>query len=163
MSSIDGSKIREVKEERPNFDRYALELCLMVSRRATCRHRSQGAVIVKDQRVLATGYNGAAPGIKDCLERGFCQKSEGLSCLAEGLHGESNAIASAARLGIPIKDAKMYCTFSPCRACSNLIKAAGIIEVCYMFVYDGFPSGPEYLKSLGVQVTKIEWEDSNAR
>jgi len=140
------------KTQRVSFDTCAMAMCYTVALRATCRHREQGAVIFKDRRVISCGYNGAPPGIKNCLERGFCSKAKGLPCLAEGLHGESNAIITAARLGISVEGATLYCIYSPCRVCANMIKTAGITEVVYESVYDGFPEGPAYLKYLGIKV-----------
>lgn len=144
-----------VKEHRPSLDEYFLQLAKVVASRSTCRHRDQGAVIVRDKRVLATGYNGAPPGVADCLQRGYCSKDKGLPCCAEGLHGESNAIASAARMGVPVDEATIYCLYSPCRSCCNLLKSAGIVEVKFKEVYEGFPEGPEYLERMGIGVSGL--------
>lgn len=143
------------KTSRVSFDNYIMQICHTVAARATCRHRDQGAVIVKNRRIISTGYNGAPPGVADCLERRYCSKAEGLSCLAEGLHGESNAIITAAKEGISVSGATLYCVYSPCRSCCNILKTAGIVEVVYEEVYENFLEGPEYLKSLGVDVRKI--------
>lgn len=143
------------KTSRISFDDYIMQICHAVAARATCRHREQGAVIVKKKRIISTGYNGAPPGVKDCLERGFCSKGRGLPCLAEGLHGESNAIITAANEGISIHGTVLYCVFSPCRTCCNMLKTAGVIEVVYGEIYDSFPEGPEYLKTLGVMVRRL--------
>lgn len=149
-----------VKLTRPTFRKYMMAVCRAVATRATCRHRNQGAIIVKDKRILATGYNGAPPGVKDCLERGFCFKAEGGVCLAEGLHGESNAIISAAKAGIAIEGADLYCVYSPCISCCNMLKVAGIHSVYYSEVYSGFPDGPVYLETLGITVERIQEEDN---
>ena len=149
----------EPKTSRIPFDDYIMLICHTVALRATCRHREQGAVIVRDKRIISTGYNGAPPDVIDCLERGFCSKAKGLPCLAEGLHGESNAIITAAREGIPVKGATLYCVYSPCRSCCNMIKTANIDHVIYEEVYDGFPEGPGYLLNLGIlaeKTTKIK-------
>lgn len=139
-----------VKETRPNFDEYIFNICASVASRATCRHRDQGAVIVEDMSIISTGYNGAPRGEKDCIELGYCSKAQSLPCRAEGLHGESNAIISAARRGVGVKGATMYCVYSPCRACCNMIKNAGITTVIYQEIYDDFTEGPEYLRALGI-------------
>lgn len=142
----------ETKTSRISFDEYVMAICHAVAARATCRHREQGAVITKDKRIISTGFNGAPPGVQDCLERGYCSKEmKNLPCLAEGLHGESNALITAAKEGISVNGSVLYCIFSPCRSCCNMIKTAGITEVVYGEVYDGFPSGPEYLESLEVR------------
>ncbi len=143
------------KQSRISFDAYAMQICRTVALRATCRHRSQGAIIVKDRRIMATGYNGAPPGVRDCLERGFCSKEKGDECMAEGLHGESNAIVSAARAGIKVKGATLYCIYSPCRTCCNMMRTAGVTVLIFEQVYDGFPDGPRYLISLGMGVYKL--------
>ncbi len=138
------------KESRINFDEYAMKVCHAVALRATCRHRDQGAIIVHDRRIVSAGYNGAPPGVEDCLQKGYCSKAEHLPCLAEGLHGESNALLSAAKAGVEVEGATLYCLYSPCRACCNMIKTAGIKAVVYEQVYDGFAEGPKYLSHLGV-------------
>lgn len=150
------------RTERISFDEYAMAICHTAALRSTCRHRCQGAIIVKDRRIISMGYNGAPPGVKDCLERGYCSKAEGLPCLAESLHGESNAIISAAKTGISISGAHLYCVYSPCRSCCNMIKSAGITRVYYEDVYDGFPEGPEYLIQLGVQCKNCEVKNGEA-
>lgn len=143
------------KTSRISFDYYIMQICHAVAARATCRHREQGAVIVKNKRIISTGYNGAPPSVTDCLERGYCSKAEGSPCLAESLHGESNTLVTAAREGISVNGAVVYCIYSPCRACANMLKTAGIAEVVYEELYDGFPEGPEYLESLGVRARKL--------
>ena len=148
------------KQSRISFDAYAMRICHTVALRATCRHRNQGAIIVKDRRIMATGYNGAPPGVKDCLERGFCSKEKGYECLAEGLHGESNAILSAAKAGVRIEGATLYCIYSPCRACCNMIKTAGIEIVVFERAYNKFPGGPRYLQLLGLKVYR-HWKGDN--
>lgn len=144
------------KTSRAPFDDYIMRICHAVAARATCRHREQGAVIVRGKRIISTGYNGAPPGVKDCLERGYCSKQNGRSCLAEGLHGESNAIITAAHEGTSVDGTVLYCVYSPCRSCCNMLKTAGIVEVVYEQTYDGFPEGPRYLASLGVRVRKLK-------
>lgn len=149
--------VRQVttKTSRISFDDYIMRICHAVAARATCRHREQGAVIVKNKRIVSTGYNGAPPNVMDCLGRGYCSKERNLPCLAESLHGESNAIITAAREGISVDGTTLYGVYSPCRGCCNMLKTAGIVEAVYEEVYDGFPEGPEYLESLGVKVRKL--------
>jgi len=133
-----------------------MHVCYAVSKRATCRHREQGAVIVKNKRIISTGYNGTVPGVEDCLERGYCSKEKGRGCLAESLHGESNAIITAAREGISVDGSTLYCIYSPCKGCCNMLKTAGILEVTYEYIYENFLEGPEYLLNLSVKVRKLE-------
>lgn len=117
---------------RPNWDEYFLNIAKEVAKRATCPRASVGAIIVKDNRILTTGYNGAAPGEPHCMEVG---------CLIENdhcervIHAETNAIAQAARFGIPINGATIYYWDSlgrpseSCHKCSQLMKAAGISRI----------------------------------
>ncbi len=146
------------KQSRISFDAYAMQICHTVALRATCRHRDQGAIIVKDRRIVATGYNGAPPGMEDCLQSGFCSKEEELPCRAEGLHGESNALISAAKAGVSIAGATLYCIYSPCHACCNMIKTAGIDTIVFEDIYDKFPEGPRYLMTLGVKTCILSAE-----
>lgn len=143
-----------MKTGRPNLDLYFMRITRTVASRSTCLHRDQGAVIVKDGRILSTGYNGAPSGQPHCIDLKSCAKDKGLGCRAEGLHGESNAIASAAKMGVSVDGATIYCVYSPCKACCNLLKSAGIVEVKYDKLYDGFPEGQLYLESLGIRTTR---------
>ncbi len=141
-----------MKTSRPSLDEYFMRIAYIVASRSTCLHRDQGAVMVRDGRILSTGYNGSPPGQPHCIDLGSCQKEKGLECRAEGLHGESNAIASAAKMGVSVDGATVYCVYSPCEACCNLLKSAGIVEVKYAEVYDGFPVVALYLEELGIKV-----------
>jgi len=145
-----------MKTDRPTLDGYLMQVARVVASRSTCRHRSQGAVITRNGRILSAGYNGAPSGTRHCTDLQYCAKDSGFYCRAEGLHGESNAIASAAKEGTSTEGATIYCIYSPCIACCNLLKSAGIIEVKYLEVYDGYPDGPLYLESLGIKSTLIE-------
>lgn len=140
---------------RSSIDGYFIQLAHLVSTRSTCRHRQQGAVLVRDRRVISTGYNGAPSGVEHCTDVGRCAKEAKLPCKAEGLHGESNAIAFAARAGIPTEGTTMYTVYSPCYACCNLMKSAGIVAVKYDKVYENFHVGPAYLRSLGIEVEEV--------
>lgn len=137
-------------DTRPSKDQYFMSLAKMAATRSTCLHRHQGAVIVKDNCVVSTGYNGSPPGVYHCSET-ICTKGTVGICRAEGLHGESNAIVFAAKLGISVAGATLYCVYSPCRGCCNIIKTAGIKEVVYGELYDKFTECPLYLtKTLGI-------------
>ncbi len=140
---------------RPTKDKYFIDMARIAGSRSTCLHRHQGAVLVRDHRVISTGYNGCPPGAEHCEDIGWCAKDEGVPCRAEGLHAETNAVVSAAKMGISTKDAVCYCIYSPCRTCCNILKSAGIITVRYTDVYENFEEGPKYLRSLGIRVEKI--------
>ncbi len=148
----------EQKTTRPTLEDTYLKMAKVMGTRSTCRHRDQGAVLVKNGHIVSVGYNGAAPGQPHCIDLQYCRKAEGLPCRAEGLHGESNALAFAAKLGISVSGATLYSVYSPCRTCCNMLKVAGIVSVIYTEVYTGFIDGPKYLKELGVWSTIIEPE-----
>lgn len=118
--------------KRPDWELYFLEIAKAVSTRATCPRASVGAVIVKNQRILSTGYNGAAPGEPHCIDVG-CEM-ENNHC-QRAIHAETNAVAQAAKHGIAIDGATLYYWDSlnrpaeSCVKCMQVIKAAGIVEI----------------------------------
>lgn len=123
---------------RPTFDEYFLAIAKIVSIRADCRRAQHGCVIVKDNRIVAAGYNGSEPGGKSCLEgecpRGLLSAEELVHLSADysnciALHAEQNAIAFADHHDTV--GATIYITGAPCDGCSKLIKAAGILRVVY--------------------------------
>ncbi len=130
----------------------------MVAKRSTCLRRQVGAIIVKDKRILATGYNGAPSGLRHCEEVGCIREKEDIPSgqrheLCRGLHAEQNAIIQAAYHGISIKDSTLYCTNSPCVICAKMIINAGIKEVIYEEGYDD-PLAMELLKEAGIKVER---------
>lgn len=108
---------------RPDWDTYFLDLAKSVATRATCLRKQVGCVIVRDRRVLTTGYNGSAPGDAHCLDVG-CEMVNG-HC-ARTIHAEANAIAQAARHGVGLVGATAYVTLQPCSACNKILRSAGV-------------------------------------
>ena len=124
---------------RPSWDEYFMDIVNLIARRSTCLRRSVGAVLVKDKRILATGYNGAPSGLKHCSEVGCLRKdidSGERHELCRGLHAEQNAIIQAAIHGISISGATLYCTNHPCSICLKMLINAGIVEVVYQNDYN---------------------------
>ncbi len=131
-------------EVSKKWDKRFMELAQTIATWSSCyqSNRHVGAVIVKDKRVLATGYNGAPVGVKSCEEKGECiRKKLNIAsgtqheiCFA--VHAEQNAIAQAAKLGINIQGATLYCTHQPCVICAKIIINAGISKVIYK---EGYP------------------------
>ncbi|MDD3398780.1 MAG: cytidine/deoxycytidylate deaminase family protein [Candidatus Methanomethylophilaceae archaeon] len=122
--------------ERPDNDTYFMRMAELVSTRSTCIRRAVGAVIVKEKRVLTTGYNGSPRGSKHCAEMG-CVRDE-LSVpsgtrheLCRGVHAEQNAVVQAAYFGVSIKDSTIYSTTFPCSMCAKILINAGISELVY--------------------------------
>ncbi len=119
---------------RPTWDEYFTGIANLVAERSTCLRRRVGALIVKDKRILSTGYNGTPTGITHCCETG-CRREE-LKVpsgqrheLCRGLHAEQNAVIQAAYHGVSIKDSIIYCTHEPCSVCAKIIINSGIREV----------------------------------
>lgn len=126
----------EEQKERPSWDEYFMDIVTLVSRRSTCLRRSVGAVLVKDKRILATGYNGAPSGLRHCLEVGCLREQLNIRSgerheLCRGLHAEQNAIIQSALHGVSLKGATLYCTNHPCIICAKMIINAGIVRVLY--------------------------------
>ena len=112
-----------------------MEIAHLVATRATCPRRSVGAILVKDRRILATGYNGAPRGISHCPDHGSTTDWPG-GCLRAGhciraLHAEQNALLQAAMIGTPCEGATIYVTCQPCNMCAKMIINAGIEKVIY--------------------------------
>lgn len=116
-----------------------MELAEVISKWASCyqEDRKIGAIIVKNKRIVTTGYNGAPAGIRTCVERGEClRKKRGIESgthaeICYAIHAEQNAIIQAARLGISIDGATLYCTHQPCVICAKMIVNSGIRRVVY--------------------------------
>ncbi|MGC8658496.1 MAG: deoxycytidylate deaminase [Desulfomonilaceae bacterium] len=129
---------------RPTWHEYFMMLAKLVSVRSTCNSRKIGAVIVRNNRILATGYNGAVHGAPHCSDKGpnFClRRSIGAHdaekynyCLSS--HAEVNALNQAARFGISLEKATLYCTLEPCNWCFKQLIQAGIREIYYETPYD---------------------------
>lgn len=119
---------------RPDWDEYFLEIANLVSHRSTCLRRRVGAVLVKDKRILATGYNGVPSKIRHCAEVGCIREKLNVPSgerheLCRGLHAEQNAFLQAALHGTSVKDACLYSTTQPCSICAKMIINAGITEI----------------------------------
>jgi dCMP deaminase len=128
------SKSRSSRDTRPSWDEYFLGIADLISKRSTCLRRSVGAVLVKDKRILATGYNGAPSKIKHCSEVGCIREKLKIPSgerheLCQGLHGEQNAFLQAALHGTSVKDAILYSTTQPCSICAKMLINAGIKEI----------------------------------
>ena len=122
--------------KRPSIDEYFMKMAHLAASRSTCLRRKVGAVIVKENRVLSTGYNGAPKGLPHCEEVGCLRKDKNIPSgerheLCRGVHAEQNAIIQAAVFGTSIKDAKIYSTNLPCVVCTKLLINASITEIIY--------------------------------
>lgn len=119
-------------QDRPSWDEYFMQITLQVAKRSTCPRAAVGAVIVRDKRILTTGYNGAPIGLPHCTEVG-CLMVDG-HCLRT-LHAEQNAIIQAALHGVSVDGGTLYVTHQPCNTCAKMIINAGIDRVIYGGAY----------------------------
>jgi dCMP deaminase len=146
--------------KRPSWDEYFLEMSDLVSKRSTCLRRRVGAVIVKDKRILATGYNGAPSGLKHCVEIGCLRQKLNVPSgerheLCRALHAEQNALIQASLYGISVKGSTLYATTQPCVICAKMLINAGIKEIV---VACGYPDklAMDFLKQAKIKIRSIE-------
>jgi len=148
------------------WDKRFMQMCDLIGTWASCYKpdRKMGCVIVKNKRILTTGYNGAPAGIKTCVERGECMRvklgipSGQQAQLCYAVHAEQNALIQAAKLGLSVDGATLYVTYRPCVICAKLIINAGIRRVVYRYDYpDEFAL--ELLNEAGVLLEKYDLED----
>ena len=145
---------------RPSWDEYFMEMAELTAKRSSCLRRNVGAVIVKDKRAIATGYNGAPMGLAHCEEKGGCLRQQlGVPSgqrheLCRALHAEQNAIIQAATSGQSIDGATIYVTHQPCVICAKMIVNSGIKRIV---VKEGYPDelAIEILDEAGLKVEKI--------
>ena len=148
---------------RPSWDDYFLNIAEVVRTRSTCLRRKVGALLVRDRRILTTGYNGPPPGITHCSELDGCLREQmkipsgERAELCRAIHAEANAILQAALHGVAISGAVLYCTNAPCSGCAKLLIGAG---VRMMIVMEGYPDelAAQLLSDAGVIV---EWRPRN--
>lgn len=144
---------------RPTWDEYFLEMARVIATRSTCLRRQVGALLVRDKRVLATGYNGAPAGLPHCEEVG-CRRAElGVASgtgweLCRGLHAEQNAIIQGALHGVSVRGSVLYCTTQPCVICAKMLINAGVQRVVYEGDYADELS-LEMLQQAGVELVRF--------
>jgi dCMP deaminase len=137
--------------ERPSWDEYFLTIADAVAKRSTCLRRRVGAVLVRERRILTTGFNGAVRGQPHCLDVG-CDLEDG-HCV-RAVHAEMNAVVQAALHGVSTMGATLYCTSSPCHACTKVLLNAGVREVVYRDPYDD-PRARALWAAAGVAVRRV--------
>lgn len=140
---------------RPSYDQMYMAIAEIVALRSTCLRGRVGAVITKDTRIISIGYNGAPSKIGQCDQYGCIIDSEKGGCIRT-IHAEQNAIAYASRIGIPIENAAIYVTVSPCIDCAKLIIASGIKRLVYLQEYRN-SYALEYLELSGLEVEQLNY------
>ena len=154
----------ETKLERPSWETYFMEIASLVAKRSTCIRRAVGAILVKDKRILATGYNGAPSGIRHCIDAGCLRDQLHVASgqrheLCRGIHAEQNAIIQAAYHGASIKGATLFCTNLPCLICTKMIINAGIEKIYYQSGYADEMS-QNMLKEAGIECTRFKSDEN---
>lgn len=146
--------------KRPSWDEYFLDVAKLVAKRATCLRRSVGAVLVKDKRILATGYNGAPAGLKHCAEVGCLRQKLNIPSgqrheLCRALHAEQNALIQASLYGISVKGSTLYSTCQPCLICAKMLINAGIKGIV---IASGYPDklAADFFKQAGIKIKKVK-------
>jgi len=163
VDTVLGEVSEEFKTGRPNWDDYFMAIAKMVAARSNCVKRKVAALIIKDKRIISTGYNGTPRGTRNCDDKGcprcnnFAESGKSLEdCYCS--HGEENAIVQAAYHGIAIKGGTLYTTFSPCLLCTKMIINAGIIEVIYNAKYPIADAPIVLLREAGIIVRQHKVE-----
>jgi len=167
--------IRKIKEKdlRPSWEEYFIQIAQLVATRSTCLRRKVGAILVKDKRILSTGYNGAPRKLAHCAEVGCLRDKLKVGCLRDklkipagerqeicrGLHAEQNAIIQAALYGISIKGAVLYCTHQPCITCAKMLINAGIKKIIFQGKYPD-SLARKILEEARIELVKIGDKDA---
>jgi len=149
---------------RPEWDEYFMLLAKLAAIRSTCLSRPAGAVIVLDQQVLATGYNGSMPGVAHCTDEGVCFRrsfragEDDKYDVCRAIHAEANAIAQAARRGVSIEGGTVYTTLAPCFVCTKLMASARIRRVVYEHEYESPDRQRDAMWRQAIEEAGIEYE-----
>ncbi len=143
---------------RPSWDAYFMGITELVATRSTCLRRKVGAILVKDKRILTSGYNGAPTKVPHCIETGCLREQLNVPSgekheLCRGVHAEQNAIIQAANHGITVKGSVLYCTNQPCSICAKMIINAGIKKIYFKHGYND-PLAEEMFKQAGIALIK---------
>ena len=153
--------MNEEKYVRPNWDEYFMEICRTVAKRATCDRGRSGCIIVKDNQILVSGYVGAPAGLPHCDEVGHRMKkmvhedgSVTQHCVRT-VHAEQNALCQAAKRGIAIDGATLYCKMTPCRTCAMLIINCGIKRIVCEMKYHDSKDSLEMFEEAGVEIIHL--------
>ena len=159
IDTLVGRLLRDVP--RPGWDQYFMDIAKVVSSRSNCMKRKVAAVIVRDKRIISTGYNGTPRGTRNCNEGG-CPRCNNMAASGTGLdeclcsHGEENAIVQASYHGVSLKDATIYSTFAPCLMCCKMIINSGIREVVYNLDYPLNESAFKLFSESGIAIRRLK-------
>lgn len=146
--------------DRPGWDDYFMTIAQQVATRSTCLRRHVGALLVRDKRLLATGYNGAPKGLAHCAEIGCLREKMHIPSgerheLCRALHAEQNALLQAAAYGVPVAGATLYCTTQPCALCAKMLINAGVSRIV---IAESYPDelALEMLGEAGIEIITVK-------
>ncbi len=147
-------------DERPTVDEYFMEIAEVVAKRSTCLRNHVGAVIVRDKRILSTGYNGAPRNLEHCLDIGCMREQQNIASgtrheICRAVHAEQNAIIQSALHGVSIEDATLYCTHQPCILCAKMIINSKVKRVVFANNYPD-TEALRFFESAGVEVKSFQ-------
>lgn len=151
VKAVDFSK--PAKNDRPSWDEYFLQLSDLVSTRATCQRLKVGAILVKDRKIISTGYCGAPRGLPDCYESGCLIKDN--HCVRT-IHAEINAVVQAAYHGISTDGATIYTNWLPCYNCAKTLINAGIEKIVFRRIYRPDPDTTNLLKQAKIKLLHLK-------
>ena len=143
-------------DKRIDWDQYFMTQALLLSLRSTCKRLSVGAIIVRDRRVIAGGYNGSVSGDVHCLDEG-CYLVDG-HCVRT-IHAEMNAVLQCSKFGVATDGAEIYVTDFPCLQCTKMLLQTGIVKINYLRNYNNDPYAVALLKRKNVAVKQIKFTD----
>ncbi len=159
---IDGLLMQLLRQiQRPDWDEYFMNIAKVVASRSNCMKRKVAAIIVRDKRIVSTGYNGTPRGTRNCNEGG-CPRCNSMAVSGTNLdeclcsHGEENAIVQASYHGVSLKDAIIYTTFAPCLMCAKMIINSGIREVIFNLEYPLNDNAFRLFQEAGISVRKLK-------
>jgi dCMP deaminase len=146
--------------KRLSWEEYFMEIAILLAKRSTCFRQQVGALLVRDRRILSTGYNGAPAGLVHCLDIGCIREEKDVPSgerheLCRAVHAEQNVIIQAAYHGISIKDSILYSTLFPCIICSKMLINAGVKKIFYRGEYSDKLS-LETLLEAGIKVSQLK-------
>ena len=149
-------------QERPTWDEYFMQIAELVGSRSTCLRRQVGAILVKDRRIIATGYNGAPTRVSHCAEVGCLRQQLAIPSgerheICRGIHAEQNGIIQAALHGVSTQGAVLYCTTQPCVQCAKMLINAGVERIVFRGGYPD-PLARELLCEAGIVVE--QWKEN---
>lgn len=147
---------------RPSWDEYFMEVCRAIAKRATCDRGKSGCVIAKENQILATGYVGSPSGLPHCDEAGHELKkvlhddgSVSMHCVRT-VHAEQNAICQAARRGVAIDGATVYCKMTPCRTCAMMLINCGIKRIVCEKKYHAGAESEQLFRTAGIPLEYVD-------